>query len=241
MPYKSVERPVIVQKIKPQNKCPTPKNVIIEYEKPKAVAIRQVIEEGVFRVDPATYQSSSNGEVRIVDRITDLPIENSRFLTQFDLDVTSSSRLSEHNNHHNHNNNHHTTSNLRPSSNAHIYSKLLNETSFTTNCTTNGPNFNELKKVNLSANINDSINSMNTNLNKTHLNNNNNTTNTNISFIDTNIYSSASNPNSSSIITNSYNYNPDQIEYETITTSVPETLAQKIIAEARAAGITSKQ
>ena len=32
----------------------------------------------------------------------------------------------------------------------------------------------------------------------------------------------------------------DNYEYETITTSVPESLAQKIIAEARAAGITHR-
>lgn len=87
LPYKAIERPVIVQKIKHVNQKPTtPKNVIIEYEKPKAVAIRQVIEEGVFRVDPTTYQTSTpnGGEVRIVDRITDLPLENSRILTQYD-------------------------------------------------------------------------------------------------------------------------------------------------------------
>jgi hypothetical protein len=75
---------VIVQKIKQSTQQnPPPKNVIIEYEKPKAVAIRQVIEEGIFRVDPATYQSAhSEGEVRIVDRITDLPIQNSRILAE---------------------------------------------------------------------------------------------------------------------------------------------------------------
>jgi hypothetical protein len=39
--------------------APPPKNIIIEYEKPKAVEIRQVIEEGIFRVDPATQTFES--------------------------------------------------------------------------------------------------------------------------------------------------------------------------------------
>lgn len=37
-----------------------------------------------------------------------------------------------------------------------------------------------------------------------------------------------------------YNSSSEAYEYETITTSVPESLAQKIIAEARAAGITHR-
>lgn len=91
MPYKTVERPVIFQKIKQSPQQPVPKNVIIEYETPKAIAVRQVIEEGIFRVDPATYQNNpiSNGEVRIVDRITDLPIENSKILAQLKLESAS--------------------------------------------------------------------------------------------------------------------------------------------------------
>lgn len=91
LPYKTTERPVIIQKIKQQAQQPPPKNVIIEYDTPKAVAVRQVIEEGIFRVDPATYEANSaaNGEVRIVDRITDLPIENSRILSQLKLESAS--------------------------------------------------------------------------------------------------------------------------------------------------------
>lgn len=46
-----------MQKLKQQNIQETPKNIIIEYEKMNAVSIRTVVEEGVFRVDPTTYQS----------------------------------------------------------------------------------------------------------------------------------------------------------------------------------------
>ena len=88
---------MIVQKIKQATQQhPPPKNVIIEYEKPKAVAVRQVIEEGIFRVDPATYQSAhSEGEVRIVDRITDLPIQNSRILAQLSESNKTNSNSNE--------------------------------------------------------------------------------------------------------------------------------------------------
>ncbi|CAF0719722.1 unnamed protein product [Brachionus calyciflorus] len=91
LPYKTTERPVIIQKIKQAPQQPSPKNVIIEYDTPKAVAVRQVIEEGIFRVDPATYEinDASHGEIRIVDRITDLPIENSRILSQLKLEASS--------------------------------------------------------------------------------------------------------------------------------------------------------
>ncbi len=84
--------------MKQQPPAPPPKNIIIEYEKPKAVAIRQVIEEGIFRVDPATYQNSQqsmNGEIRFVDRITDLPIENSSILAELCLDSTSGYKRSD--------------------------------------------------------------------------------------------------------------------------------------------------
>ncbi len=82
---------MIIQRFKPLVSQSLPKNIIIEYEKPKAVAVRHVVEEGVYRVDPTTYQTSttSNGEVRIVERITDLPIENSRILAQYAADNES--------------------------------------------------------------------------------------------------------------------------------------------------------
>jgi len=84
LPYKQIRRPVIIQRCKAEHKQQAPpKNVIIEYERPKAIAIRNVIEEGIFRVDPIAYQQTvPAGEVRYVDKITDLPIENSRILAQ---------------------------------------------------------------------------------------------------------------------------------------------------------------
>ena len=57
MPYKTINRPVIVQKIKQDKSVEIPKNIIIEYEKQNAISVRTVVEEGVFRVDPKTYQS----------------------------------------------------------------------------------------------------------------------------------------------------------------------------------------
>ncbi len=57
LPYKSTNRPVIVQKLKPQPQPEAPKNIIIEYEKMNAVSVRTVLEEGVFRVDPNTYKN----------------------------------------------------------------------------------------------------------------------------------------------------------------------------------------
>ncbi|RNA21205.1 hypothetical protein BpHYR1_024281 [Brachionus plicatilis] len=143
LPYKNVERPVIIQKIKHVQQQPPPKNVIIEYETPKAVAVRQVIEEGIFKVDPTTYEKNpiSNGEVRIVDRITDLPIENSRILAQLKLE--SASKTYE-----------------RPDE---IYSEFLNATT-------------------------------------------------------------------------GFQSNNDNVEYETLTATVPESLAEKLLSDARAAG-----
>ena len=81
---------MIVQKLKPLPPPAPQRNIIIEYEKPKACAVRNVIEEGIFRVDPLTYQTSQvNGEVRYVDRITDLPIKNSRILAQLSLETAA--------------------------------------------------------------------------------------------------------------------------------------------------------
>ena len=58
-------------------------------------------------------------------------------------------------------------------------------------------------------------------------------------FFDTsNVFSPASLINGTNV--GFYSSATDAYEYETITTSVPESLAQKIIAEARAAGITHR-
>ena len=154
-----MKRPVIVQKIKQQPPPPTPRNVIIEYEKPKAVAIRHVIEEGVVRADPATYQITPiHGEIRYVDRITDLPIENSNILAQLNMDSANDNSS---------------------------YQKYLSETTSSYYNAKEGNNSNY---------------------------------NTSLEQYD--------------LVTNSN----DGQDYETITTSVSESLAAKIIAEARAAG-----
>lgn len=165
---------MIIQKVKPQPPVPTPKNIIIEYEKPKAVAIRQVIEEGIIRADPATYQSQqSNGEIRFVDRITDLPIENSSILAELCLDSSSGYKRSD----------------------------LTNEPDVFTDSTLQSALPNLLDPSYYSASYGNSNN-----------NNNNNPSN------------------------NYYN----NVEYEEIKTTVPESVAAKIIAEAQAAGAINR-
>jgi hypothetical protein len=210
-----------VQKVKPQPPQPAPKNVIIEYEKPKAVAIRQVIEEGIFRVDPATYESqmshvNNGGEVRLVDRITDLPIESSRILAQLSLD----------NNNNNNNHNNFTTScgstssSHRSNDSSNIYAQFLNQN--------NASNFS-------SSDENDNItNEYENNLN--HLNE----SNQKHIFETSNGYYSTANPYSTYSTSQPDARTSPVVEYETITTCVPESLAAKIIAEAQAAGAISK-
>jgi hypothetical protein len=79
LPYKKVKRPVLLQKAPPLEPVRPTRNVIIEYEPLKAFTVRRVIEEGVFRVDPHEYTAvhsqtrSDGGDVRIVERIDDLP------------------------------------------------------------------------------------------------------------------------------------------------------------------------
>jgi hypothetical protein len=77
LPYKKVKRPILLQKATPIPPVKPTRNVIIEYEPLKAYTIRRVIEEGVFRVDPTKYinytSDVGDGDVRIVDRIEDLP------------------------------------------------------------------------------------------------------------------------------------------------------------------------
>ncbi len=77
LPYKKVKRPILLQKAPPLPPVKEPRNVIIEYEPLKAYTVRRVIEEGIFRVDPIQYSNyntqKTDGDVRIVDRIDDLP------------------------------------------------------------------------------------------------------------------------------------------------------------------------
>lgn len=166
---------------------------------------------GVFRVDPNTYQTSgapNGGEVRIVDRITDLPIENSRILSQFGI-----------------NGNGGNDSDNKPN-NKNIYSNILAKSNIDKNNSNRNsmrPNdIVELKRRRASEH-----------------------------FESMNIMSSPASPPGATSFINSIGYYSNvaatsnerttpTYEYETITTSVPESLAQKIIAEARAAGITHR-
>jgi hypothetical protein len=83
LPYEETkERPVIVERAPALEVIRPPKNVIIEYEQPKAHHEQIVIDEGVFRADPQSHNATSTiGEVRIVDKITDLPVNYSKYLT----------------------------------------------------------------------------------------------------------------------------------------------------------------
>ena len=219
MPYKSTMRPVIVQKLKPQPPPEAPKNVIIEYEKQNAIAIRQVIEEGVFRVDPLTYQTSysgsENSEIRYVERITDLPIENSRILAELSNEPMNN-----------------LSSMYRKSSSS---SSSAATTAATNNAERESYNdfftqyFSSSSFAKCSGSKNDEINS----------------SNVRTSFSTPHVHeeqvhkSAAQHTNQSSYLANN-NYAFQSAEYETITTSVPESLAAKIIAEAQAAGAISR-
>ncbi|CAF1206846.1 unnamed protein product [Adineta ricciae] len=83
LPYEETkERPVIVQRAPPAEIIKPAKNLIIEYEQPKAHHEQVVVDEGVFRADPQTHNATStHGEIRIVDKITDLPVNYSKYLT----------------------------------------------------------------------------------------------------------------------------------------------------------------
>lgn len=100
LPYKKVKRPVLLQKAPPRDPVKPVRNVVIEYEPLKAFTVRRVIEEGVFRVDPHQYSAynaechSGKGDVRIVERIEDLPPPSEqlmRVLHDYNLPVRSSS------------------------------------------------------------------------------------------------------------------------------------------------------
>ncbi|CAF0831186.1 unnamed protein product [Adineta steineri] len=83
LPYQETkERPVIVERAPAQEIMRAPKNLIIEYEQPRAHHEQIIIDEGVFRADPLSHNATSTmGEVRIVDKITDLPVNYSKYLT----------------------------------------------------------------------------------------------------------------------------------------------------------------
>ncbi|CAF1014082.1 unnamed protein product, partial [Didymodactylos carnosus] len=93
LPYEDTkERPVIVERAQPAEILRPPKNVIIEYERPKAHHEQIITDEGVFRADPSTHHATSTiGEVRVVDRITDLPVNYSKYLTNRSRPPSSSS------------------------------------------------------------------------------------------------------------------------------------------------------
>jgi hypothetical protein len=82
LPHPQVkERPVVVERAPPPEIIRPPKNVIIQYEQPKAHHQQVVVNEGVYRADPQTHTATSAaGELRVVDKITDLPLDYSKFL-----------------------------------------------------------------------------------------------------------------------------------------------------------------
>lgn len=218
MPYKSTNRPIIVQKLKPKPAQEAPKNIIIEYEKQNAISVRQVLEEGVFRVDPKTYLSYLNdnekSEVRYVDRITELPIESSKVLEKLSLEPSNnlSSMFTKHKSYDHIDNM--DQSNLERESYYEFLNKFLSPS--TANMTENTDSSNNISHQYISS-ANPSFSSI------YDLNNHNHTPSSN-HFKYT--QSSAA-------------YQPAS-EYETITTTVPESLANKIIAEARSAGAINK-
>lgn len=96
LPYKKVKRPILLQKAPAPPPVKPIRNVVIEYEPLKAYTVRRVIEEGVFRVDPRKYTEYAaqdvDGNVRIVDRIEDLPPPSEeilRVLQNYNRDVST--------------------------------------------------------------------------------------------------------------------------------------------------------
>ena len=235
LPYKATKRPVIVQKVKPAPPPIPPKNLIIEYDRPKAVAIRQVVEEGVFRVDQATYQcAQSCGEIRFVDRITDLPIDNSRILAQLNLDCCA--KVSDCGN------------NLYLLSNSNSYvnacgggggasalhatlsvPSLLDANCYVSNCCNNNNNNNNNNQY-----YQQQQHQQQQQQQYNGGNYNNNSSNNNNQCI------SCCSCSSQACCDGSDCCGGCQVQYETITTSVPECLAAKIIAEAECAGALSR-
>ncbi|CAF1125904.1 unnamed protein product, partial [Brachionus calyciflorus] len=68
----------IVERGRIYEKQPAPKNVIIDYESPRVNIDRRVYDEGIIKInDPDNYVTARpNGELRLVNRINDLPITN---------------------------------------------------------------------------------------------------------------------------------------------------------------------
>ncbi len=77
MPYQKPEdRQVIVERGKIFARMPTPKNVIIDHEIPNINVERHVYNEGTHRADPNRYKTldgTTNAELKIVEKIYDLP------------------------------------------------------------------------------------------------------------------------------------------------------------------------
>ncbi|CAF0885972.1 unnamed protein product [Rotaria sordida] len=108
LPYKKLKRPVLLQKAPPPDPIKPTRNVIIEYEPLKAFTVRRVIEEGVFRVDPHKYSSynaqshSGCGDIRIVERIEDLPPPSEqlrRVLNEYEHSSSSHIHCYDHHSH----------------------------------------------------------------------------------------------------------------------------------------------
>jgi hypothetical protein len=155
---------------------------------------------------------NNGGEVRLVDRITDLPIESSRILAQLSLDSSNNNFTTSGGS---------SNSSHKSNDSVNIYAQFLNQN--------NANNFS-------SSDENDNITNEYEN-NLIHLNDKNQK---HIFHESSNGYYSTTNPYST------YSTSPPDartspvVEYETITTCVPESLAAKIIAEAQAAGAVTK-
>lgn len=75
LPYQQpADRRVIVERGKTFARLPTPKNVIIDHEIPHINIEKNVYNEGTHRADPRSYSRlSNNAELKIVDKIYDMP------------------------------------------------------------------------------------------------------------------------------------------------------------------------
>ena len=236
---------------------PPPKNVIIEYERPRAVAIRQVIEEGVFRCDPATYHSQphlTGGEVRFVDRITDLPIENSRVLAQLRLDdeckAAAADAANEALSDHQHVNINESACSSGNNNLDSVYEEIIssshhqqhNHLHHQHHHLTSSSNNTNNNNWNYYASTNDLLNEIETASDtKTDISVSMGGRHHHHHYQETHRTSTKQQQQQhrrSGLFTSSCleSYGDIPVEYETITTSVPESLAVKIIAEARAAG-----
>lgn len=95
LPYKPLaDRQVIVERGRIYEKQPAPRNVIIDYESPRVQIDRRIYDEGIIKVnEPQRYTSARpNGELRIVDRISDLPMPNATSYSTTVYEPTTSYR-----------------------------------------------------------------------------------------------------------------------------------------------------